>query len=146
MLGKLNELNADETLENVREFVRDFDFLQEIKVTGKGRTKAVIISEINQKIRIRNLTHDVKMLSSKVNEMQETRNKEMGHFLIELKNYRWIVKPAVMFNVICIGYFWMILASETVFGIEIVDNPFPLLILLLIISLVTYFQRLSRSN
>ena len=63
----LMEVSENASMEFVRNMIRDYPFLRDVKVSGKGRNKTVIIKEINEKIRNNNLMMDVELLKNKVN-------------------------------------------------------------------------------
>ena len=74
----MNELQGEESTEEIRRLVRDNPFLQGIRLTGKGRTKKVIVDEINQRIKISNLAARVQTLETDVqlNCTEHERQKE----------------------------------------------------------------------
>lgn len=74
----MNELQGEESTEEIRRLVRDNAFLQGIRLTGKGRTKKVIINEINQRIKISNLAARVQTLETDVQQncTEHERQKE----------------------------------------------------------------------
>ena len=76
----MNELQGEESTEEIRRLVRDNSFLRGIRLTGTGRTNSVIVGEINQRIKISNLTAKVQALESNLNEMNATVNEMKSTF------------------------------------------------------------------
>ena len=84
----MHELKGKESIDEIRRLVKKNPCLHCIKLTGRGRTKKVIISEINQQIRISNLIAQVQILENNLcgTSTDVQRNSKKLEFVQERLN------------------------------------------------------------